>query len=118
MHDARPMHHDQIRSRGQLELELARVAMQLRQACGLLTSTHPHDSDRRGLEAVAEWFGELADELVSRTEARLAVLARERLKALASRWKLPLVWAHAAMPGAFAASRPSARFAGHGAFRA
>jgi hypothetical protein len=123
MHDARPMHHDQIRSRGQLELELARVAMQLRRACGALTSGRLHDTAGQGVQTVAEWFGELADELVSRTEARLAVVARERLKALAARWKLPPVWphaavSHAAVSGAFVTARPPGRISAHGALRA
>jgi hypothetical protein len=93
MHDARPLHPDPIRSRGQLELELARIAMRLRHACGQLTSGRLRDTGQEGAQALAEWFGELADELISRTEARLAVYAKERLKALAARWRIALMGA-------------------------
>lgn len=89
MYDARPPHHpDPIRSRGQLELELARLAMRMKHACGQLTSGRLRDTGREGAEAIAAWFAELADELVARTEARLAVYARERLKALAARLRI------------------------------
>lgn len=88
MHDARPHHSDPIRSRGQLEFELARVAMRLKHACGQLTSGRLRDSGRAGRDSLVEWFGEVADDITARTEPRLAAYARERLKALAAKWRL------------------------------
>ena len=118
MHDARPLPSDPIRSRGQLELELARVAMRLKHACGQLTSGRLRDTGREGAQAIAEWFGELADELVSRTEARLAAYARERLKALAARWRLAPSWPRAAVPRERVLPRGPGRGATHGHIRA
>lgn len=100
-----------IRSRGQLELELARLAMRIRHACGQLSTSRLRDTGRVGAEAIGEWFGELADELIARTDARLAAYAKERLKALASRWRIafaarPTVALHGAARGM---QRPASR---------
>lgn len=89
MHDAQSRRSDPIRSRGQLELELARLAMRIKHACGQLTSGRLRDSGEAGRRTLADWFGELADEVIARTEARLIVYAKERLKALAARWRIP-----------------------------
>lgn len=90
MHDFRSLHPDPVRSRGQLEFELARIAMRIRQACGQLTSGRLRDLRAAGRQTLAEWFGELANELLARTDARLAVYAKERLKALAAQLRIGL----------------------------
>lgn len=77
-----------IRSRGQLELELARLGMRIRHACGQLSTSRLRDTGRVDAEAIGDWFGELADELIARTDTRLAAYAKERLKALAARWRI------------------------------
>lgn len=88
MHDFRTLRPDPVRSRGQLEFELARIAMRIRHACGQLTSGRLRSSGQAGRQTLAEWFAELADELLARTDACLAVYARERLKALAAQLRI------------------------------
>jgi hypothetical protein len=88
MHHAPSFDSVPIRSRGQLELELARLGMRIRHACGQLSTSRLRDTGRVGAEAIGEWFSELADELIARTDTRLVAYAKERLKALAARWRI------------------------------
>lgn len=88
MHALPTLPIDPIRSRGELEFELARLSMRMRHAGGQLTSGRLRDGGRAGRETLAEWFGELARELLARTDARLAVYAKERLKALAAQLRI------------------------------
>ncbi|GHA80436.1 hypothetical protein [Cognatilysobacter bugurensis] len=88
MHALQSPAADPIRSRGQLELELARLAMRLKIACGELTSGRLRGTGHEGREEIEVWYGELAADILARSDARIAVYARERLKALAARAKL------------------------------
>lgn len=79
---------DLIRSRGQLELELARLAMRVRRArVHADNGTFGDDTDRTQA-AIAEWFDELGAEIASRTDPLLAAYARARIAALGGQLRI------------------------------
>lgn len=75
----------EIRSRADLEIELARLDLRLRRAAAhVVRGATPDGAEERRI-ALVEWFDSIADEILSRTGSSLKPYARSRIAIIAAR---------------------------------
>lgn len=79
---------DEIRSRGDLEIELARLAIRLQRASShVVQGASSVDAEERRI-ALVDWFDSISDELLSRTDPSLKPYARSRIAIIGARCRV------------------------------
>lgn len=73
-----------IRSRSELDIELARLTLRLQRALAHVAHGLPDIALQERREGVREWFGELAQDLLARLDPSLRAYGVERVRALAA----------------------------------
>lgn len=79
---------DEIRSRADLEMELARLALRLQRASShAVAGVAPEDAEARRV-ALVDWFDAISDEVLSRTVPMLRPYARSRIAIIGARCRV------------------------------
>ena len=74
-----------IRSRAELDIELARLTLRLTRALAHVAHGLPDVALRERRDGVREWFGDLTQELLARVDPALRAYAVQRIRALLAR---------------------------------